>query len=361
MKCIVLNKNKIVITNIIIYLCIFVFLTNSKVCIASITNSTNIFITKLLPALFPYILITELILELNIAQNLTYGFSKIICKIFQIPVCAAPTILISYLLGYPNAAKYIYKLYNNNEIDLYTVKKLCTFTHNASPAYILVSIGLVMYNNIMLGIILLISHAIASILIGIFPLPNKIIIQQNNIISNSFKEISFSFEILLKSLLNSIKTLCIIWGFTVIFSLLPMLMLNKLNIPNNIRAILIGIFELSNGINLIIINNSNLTLSLCLVSFILSFSSFMVILQVYSFLYKTGIKLSYILKYKLLQGVISCTITYVLTSLLLNNHTIPVILNTDNYIANTPVPYYIYFIIAVITGILLLTILKKKR
>jgi len=361
MKYIVVSKPKIVITNLIFYIIIAIFLTNSQICISSISNSTNIFFTKLVPALLPYIILTELVIVLNIAENLTYGFTKIICKLFHIPTSCAPTIIISYLLGYPNAAKHISKLYEEQKIDLNTIKKLVRFTNNASPAYIIGTIGTAMFNNITIGIILLISHFLASMIIGISSFSYRNIIQQNNTNSNSFKQISFSFDIFLKALFGSIKTLGIIWGFTVIFSLIPSLLFNKLNLPEYIYGLIIGIFELSNGINILSNINIDFCLKLCLISFVLSFSSLMVILQVYSFIFKTGVKLNYVVRYKLLQGLLSCGITFILTKLFFNNKVLQAFSSFDSLLETKPMPYYIYFIIAGITSILLLLITKKKR
>lgn len=361
MKFIIFNKKKLIITNITIYLLIFTLLTNSNVCISSISTSTNIFLTKLLPALFPYILLTEILINLNISENITYGFSKVLCILFRLPQCTAPTIFMSYFLGYPNAAKYLTRLYEEKKIDYHTCKKIASFTNNANPAYMIGTLGIAMFHNVTIGIILLISHFLASILIGITYTSNKTIIQQNIVNSNSFKEISFSFEILLKSLFNTIKTLSIIWGFTVIFSLLPILLFKKLSLPTHIYGLIVGIFELSNGIYIILNSNLDFTIMLCLISFILSFSSLMVIMQIYSYIYKTNIKLSYIVKYKLLQGIVSAIITYILSSLFFNNNIISVAFNIDNYHTVYSFPSILYFIIAVITGILVMLNLKKKR
>lgn len=366
MNFIIFSKKKLIITNITVYLLIFTLLTNSNVCILSISNSTNIFLTKLLPALLPYILLTELLINLNIAENITYGFSKVLCKLFRLPHCTAPTIFMSYFLGYPNAAKHLTKLYEDKKIDLNSCKKLASFTNNASPAYIIGTLGIAMFNNVNIGIILLMSHFLASILIGIFYKSNNIIIQQTRINSNSFKEISLSFEILLKSLFNTIKTLSIIWGFTVIFSLLPILIFKKLSLPNYIYGLTVGIFELSNGIYILINSGLDINTKLCLISFVLSFSSLMVIMQIYSYLYKAKIKLSYIVKCKLLQGIISAIITYLLSTFLLKNNIITPSLNIDNYLANnfsypSTIHYVLYFVIASITSILVILSLKKKR
>lgn len=337
------------------------FLTNSKTCILTISGSTNIFLTKLLPALMPYILLTELIINLNIIDNLSFGFSKIICKLFRVPKCAASTIIISYLLGYPNAAKHIKNLYEAHKIDNTTCKKLVAFTNNASPAYIIGTIGIAMFNNIYIGIILLVSHMFASIIIGISYNSNKIIIQQNNLISNSFNKISFSFDIILKSLINSVKTLSIIWGYTVIFSLLPSLVLSKITLPNHVYGLILGMFEISNGINMLASDTKNFILSISLISFVLSFSSLMVIMQIYSFVYKINIKLGYIIKYKLIHGLLSSVITYIIVRLFIGPEMLPVFANADGRLVSKPILSIVYIIIASITAILLVLCQKKKR
>lgn len=83
--------------------------------------------------------------------------------------------------------------------------------------------------------------------------------------------------------------------------------------PNFIKGLIIGIFEISNGINNIANLNISLTYRLVMISFILSFSSLMVLMQIYSFVSKAKVKFKEMVVYKLIHASISAIITYILT------------------------------------------------
>lgn len=357
------KKIKLIFSNILIYTVIFYLLVNSKICITSIKQSIDLFLNKLLPALFPFILITELLINFDVIQNLTYGIDHFLCKIFKLDSGASLPIIAGYLLGYPNAAKIINSLYFEKKISKSTAKHLTAFVNNANMSYILSSIGISMYYSLKIGIILLFSHFLSSAIIGLFYTSNShtSIIQQKNIISNTFSK-SY-FEIILKSILNSIKTLSIIFSFTIIFSLIPTILFNKLPINCNYKAFIKGIFEISNGIYEISILNISLNKKIILSSFILSFSSFMVLFQVYSYIYTIGIKFKDLVKFKLIQGILSSIITFILLQFFKIN--INVDLNVynsyDNYLSHVVIlPSTIYLFSIVITIFILYITTKKK-
>ncbi len=363
MKIISTSKTKIFITNIFIYLSIILLLTNSKNVYTCVTSSVNMFIKTLVPSLYIYLLITEILINSNLVYNLSFGISNILSKIFGIPKNTTFVILISFLLGYPNAAKCITKLYNDGKISLPLARKLVSFTNNASPSYILCAIGISIFNSMSIGIILLISHFLSSIIIGMCYPYSQHIIQQKVPISNSFYKISSPFDILLTSMLNSFKTLGIILGYLIIFSLIPNLLLTHLPTAELLKGIAIGLFELATGLQAISSVQINTTTIITITSFILSFSSLMIIFQVYSFVYKIGIKLKELILYKVLHGVISTIITYIILKLNIFtvSYDIPTSLDLNMLQTN---PYilpslYVYIILNTI-AILYLT-LKKKR
>ena len=363
MKIISTNKTKMFITNIFIYLCIILLLINSKNVSTCISNSVNIFIKTLVPSLYIYLLITEILINSGLVYNLSFGLSNILSKIFRIPKETTFVILVSFLLGYPNASKCITKLYEDKIISLPLAKKLVSFTNNASPSYILCAIGISMFNSMNIGIILLISHFLSSVIIGICYPYSQHIIQQKVAISNSFYKISSPFDILLTSMLNSFKTLGVILGYLIIFSLIPNLLLTKLQLPEIIKGIIYGLFELTTGINMFSTIVATTTTVITIASFILSFSSFMIIFQVYSFVYKTGIKLKELIIYKLSQGLISSLITFII--LKLNIFTIQkdisVSLNLNNFYSYKNILPILYVYIILVTISILYLTLKKKR
>lgn len=356
-------KYKKLIINILIFVVIFYLLMHSKVLVTSISESTNIFINKLIPALFPYLLITELLINSGMVSNLSYGLSSTISKLFRIPKHTTSSVIIGFLLGYPNSAKYILKTYKDKQIDNKIATKLVAFTSNANMSYIIATIGIGMFKSIEVGVILTVSHFLSAIIIGMFLTPsyNNNIIQQTNTNSNSFEKIYSPFELLYTSIYGTLKTLAFIFSYTVIFSLIPTVIFSDLNLNQTLKAVITGIFEISNGINSIYLLDISTNLKLMLTSFVLSFSSLMILIQIFSFVFKASVKFKDLVKYKLLQGVLSCVITYIILRYIYTP-TLSVFLTNDTFASSLNIlPSTIYMLAIFITIILSLILFRKKR
>lgn len=133
-------------------------------------------------------------------------------------------------------------------------------------------------------------------------------------------------EILGTSIKKSISSILSIGGFIVVFSVILSILENSgilliitkfleiLHIPSNISTCIItGFLELTNGVNLA----SNLyeiypLFSILLTSFLLGFGGFSVLLQVYSIISKENISIKPYFYGKLLQGIFSIIITFIL-------------------------------------------------
>lgn len=131
--------------------------------------------------------------------------------------------------------------------------------------------------------------------------------------------------------------------------------------PNFIKGLIIGIFEISNGINNIANLNISLTYRLVMISFILSFSSLMVLMQIYSFVSKAKVKFKEMVVYKLIHASISAMITYILTKFIFTS-SIQVFENIDvaNYAMSLNAST-IYMFTICIAMFLSLIMFRKKR
>lgn len=356
-------KNKKLITNLIIFSTIFLLLFNSKIVINCIEISINLFLHKLIPSLFIYILITELLINSDKIYDLAYGISCILSCMFRVPKHVTSSIVVGYMLGYPNSAKVIFKMYKDGNIDTTLAKKLVSFTSNANLSYIISAVGISMFNSTSIGIILAISHILSSIIIGIIynPIYSTSIIQQTKINSNTFFKISNPFELLLKSVFGTLKTLAIIFSYTIIFSLIPTLIFSSNTIYVPLKAFLIGIFEVSNGINLLACLDLALNIKLTLISFILSFSSLMVIMQIYSFVTYAKVKLTDVIKYKLIQGLLASSITYIITSYIYTPNITAFSNITNNQNVNCILPSTYYIFVCALVSLIIFIMYRKKR
>lgn len=315
----IIHKQKLtyIILSVIFVSLIIFLLFNSYTLSSTLKQNIELFLYKLLPAVFPYIFLTNILIESGLIYNLSFGMSKIASKIFHIPKHCCPAIIISLLMGYPNAAKYITELYKDNMICSKQAQILIGFTSNASPAYILSTIGISFYNSITLGIILLASHILSSLILGILlGIKYKNIIQQTSNISYTLKKKTKGFEIISNSIFGTLKTLGIIFGFMAIFSCISNLICTTLNLSTNASCIIFSLAEITNGLNAIAFSTLGETTKILVTSFALSFGSLMILYQIYTVAHACNVNFGIFLKHKTLHGVLSATITYILIKIL---------------------------------------------
>ena len=133
-------------------------------------------------------------------------------------------------------------------------------------------------------------------------------------------------EILGDSIKNATYSILTIGGFVVLFSVIISILntaglvsvissaLNKLGIPSLItESSITSLIELTNGLNLLSLAYLNYPIiTILLISFFLGFGGISVFLQVYSIISKENISIKPYLIGKVLQGLFSVAITFIL-------------------------------------------------
>ncbi len=366
-------------------LILFILLFYAKSNFTSVHTSVELFLSNILPSLFPFIFFTEFILNTNIIELISKYFGKFINLVFKLNKESTPAFLIGFLCGYPMGAKTVATLYETGKITRKEAEKLLTFVNNCNPVFIISTIGYSIFNNIHIGYVLLISHILSALIIAIFNTRVNIplIIHKNYNNLNSFnekytvnkekKDNITLFNTIKKCLFNSLKTLSLIFGFIVIFNLIFSIFKTifiSLNVNTNIIAFLSGIFEVTQGAK----NVANLIIpedfKICLISFLLGFSGLCIIFQIYSTISEHKFSFKSLVFSKLLQGIISSIITYIMLQFYtIPNTTNEIFFNIDNniteevFLQNVKVAYVnsVFVIIFALAIYMVLCIYKKRE
>lgn len=329
----------------ILWIVIILLLLLSSTNFDLLKNTLDLYIYTVFPGIFPFIFLTNILIQKNLIANLIIGKNTIICKILKVSRCSLPVIIIGSIFGYPNSINYATYLLENGYISKKEYTKLLIICNNPSIIYILSSIGLGIFHNIKLGIILFLAITMSNLLICICYRPDINIIQQTTIKSNSFskKKDSF-FDVILIAFKNSFKSLMFILGFMFLFVLIANSISYMLRLNTTTSSLLFGALEISTGIQMIASNFTNTPYIIFLICFVLSFSSFMVILQLYSFS-KEHLHFKNLITFKFIQGIISCLTLFVITKFIDINEYINVFANIQNIKPeNIKINFYIYFI-----------------
>ncbi|MEG2353287.1 MAG: sporulation integral membrane protein YlbJ [Clostridium sp.] len=337
-------------------------LFNPKASISYALEGAILFFNAIFPSIFPFLILINMIIGFGGIKFYSNFLGGILCKPLQLPRDCSIVILTSCLCGYPLGSKYACDLFSSKIIDYDTTDRLLNIASNASPIFILGTLGATMFRDIRIGYLILISHYFSCFLMSIIIKP-KSRINYKVPINKTFSTSYNIGETLRTSVEDSINTTLLVGGFIILFSVITGVIKNSilieflysiapsslLNYKDLVSNIFLGTLEMTNGCNLICTANIATIIKICLCSFFISFSGFSVIAQIYSFTYKYNFKIGkYILK-KFMQGIICC-VSSILLYIPLNEY-----LSVSSNIVKgqfNPLPFYIVLVLLLIPLIL---------
>jgi sporulation integral membrane protein YlbJ len=325
-----LNKN-IFITSICSLLIMQIVLT-PKLCIDSALIGLNLFINKVFPSLFPFLVITGLMMSYEGVHIYSKLLGNILCRPLRLPLQCTFALMISIFCGYPLGAKYTCELYEQGDIDNKTCQRLLNIATNTSPLFAIGSVGTSMLKSSYVGYLLLLTNYISCFIMGLL-LPSKNIYYKRTIISNNKKEAKNIGNIIKDSIENSIKTCLSVGGFVIIYSVIISIIksnilfdiaVRKINYITGIESALLegtllGLIEMTNGCYLISTTNVDMYIKAIIISFLLAFSGFSIISQVHSFTYKHNLSMKTYIIRKFIQGIIGAGVAALIFKLQLFN------------------------------------------
>ena len=328
-----IKRNFFAIVFLLFTMCLLLFSKNN---LPAIKNGLTLWATSVVPSLFPFFVATELLLHTTLIPFFGRILNKIMRPLFNISGCGAFGFIMGLISGYPVGAKIASEFRTKNICSKTECERLLSFTNNSGPLFIIGTVGISMFGNTLIGLLLLITHILASICVGIIFRFWKKDKSQNNSLNyvaqktNSEQvKISNLGKILSESITSSINTILMIGGFIVIFSsvisifnnsgifnilsifLNPVLKL--FNIDDSFCIpILTGFLEITNGIKQIAsIPIKSISINIILTAFFLGFGGISVFLQVFSITSKTDLSIKPYIYGKILQGILASIFTFI--------------------------------------------------
>lgn len=238
---------------------IFFLVVFSKTNLIAAREGLTLWATAVVPSLFPFFIATELLSYTNIVNILGKFLEKIMRPLFNVPGNGAFAFILGMISGYPVGAKIVTKLRNDSLCSKREGERLLAFTNNSGPLFIIGTVGCSMFGNSEIGFLLLITHILSCITVGIFlGIKDRFFLkceeQHTSFTKKNVhnKEISRSCnfsdlgEILGKSISSAISSIVMIGGFVVLFSVI----LSMLENSNILYIICNSLSSLLNSLNL---------------------------------------------------------------------------------------------------------------
>lgn len=352
-----------VFTMFLIFLVIF-----SKSNMFAAKNGLTLWAGHVIPSLFPFFIATELLNYTRLPYYLGKLTNKLMNPLFNVPGEGSYAFIMGIISGYPVGAKIINKFVEEGTCTKSEAERMLAFTNNSGPLFIIGTVGISLFGDIKIGIILFITHILACLTVGILfgvtsrkkyeknyinNINNRNInrnINKNRINDKNIKNRNFSNRIINKtnnsrsrgnsttndytvsdlgtilsnSINNAISTILLIGGFIVLFSIIISIFnnlkiidyasdfLSYINIPKEYgKCIITGLLELTNGVNLISsLHTKQMSIQIVVCAFLLGFAGISIFLQIFSIAAKNNLSMKPYLLGKILQGLLAALYTF---------------------------------------------------
>lgn len=275
---------------------LILYTINSTLVIKSILDYTNLFITKLFPTNFVFFMLSTILIDQGLIELINNKL-KLNGSIFYVTI-------MSILSGIPSGSKYTKDLLEKDLISTKTANYLLAFTHFPNPMFVLNTVTILLNKTLALKILicLILSNLIIAL---IFKPQKKEVITINDSPSKDFS------ESLSKAIIDSLKVILLIYGTSVFFYLITVIINKYLTLNVLSHVLLNGIFDLTKGLFSISLLSNKLLKSLLIIIFF-SFGSLSIHIQIKSIITNTSLKYKYFILGRLLQ-ILFATILFLLS------------------------------------------------
>lgn len=357
-----------------------------NVVISSAQEGLLLWFNKILPSIFPFLIGTNLLIQLGFIDFLGSLLDPLMKKFFNVSGCGAFALILGMLSGYPVGAKITSSLRETGKLDKIEAQRLLSFTNNSGPLFIIGAIGIGMFKNVYIGYTMLFIHYISAITVGIlfsFYKREQSVHTYNKInIKSSFNKLKvFRLknnkpfgQILGDSVKSSLETISIVGGFIILFSVISALFetsgiftyIGNFILPDSLKdfsnGLFMGFIEITNGINIISTNPS--TIAVIIACGLVSFSGLSILAQTSSMISSSDLCMKTYVFSKLLHSIISIVYAIVLSPLLsylLEKSSTEVFKNFDKVSIKTSfISFFIGLVILFIVSIICVFMFKPK-
>lgn len=212
------------------------------------------------PSLLPFFIASALLIRLGVPRRLGRLLAPLAQRLWGVSGAGAAAFFTGVCGGYPLGAQTVAELYTTGQISKKEAERLLRFCNNSGPSFLVGVIGSGVFSSRGAGLLLYGVHVLSALLVGVLfrgketaPSPPV-----------SAEEPPLS-EALVASVRQAVAAILSVCGFVVCFCVLSGL-LDTLGVwnassqllsrttgidPRDIRALLIGLLELSSGVGVL--------------------------------------------------------------------------------------------------------------
>lgn len=288
---------------LVVVLIVFVFLaffTNAKQIKFTLEDSLIFTINNVIFSIFPFMVLSSFLINSYIIEkqlNFT-NFKQLnkfgICKIYL------SSILLGSISGFVTGAKCIKELYIKNYTDKISFTNAIVLSSNAGIGFVIVCVGMKIWNSITYGILLYLFQIIISLLIGKFILPTI-----RNDYEYNFNKKNDYIKSFSDAVSTSSQNIILIIAFIATFSVLITVIVSLFpsSVRDTISSLLYILMEFCNG-SFQSVSFSNTYLCAFLSGFTIGFGGLCVHFQIFSVCNGLPLNKKIFFLAKLLHGIL---------------------------------------------------------
>ena len=296
--------------------------------IAGAKDGLTLCFNVIVPSLFPFFVLSSLVVDLGLAAYLGRALEGLMRPLFRVSGSCAAAVALGFIGGYPVGARTALQLYEQGLCTRTEAERLLAFCNNSGPAFILGVVGAGVFGDSRVGLLLYLTHALASLLVGLLfrfyggsekrrapsarPKPIQTV------------TLPAAFTGAVSRALQSTLNIC---AFVVFFAVVLRL-LSAYGVLSGLAALLslagfegewarrlvAGLLELSSGVASLR-GGTELAGRVSMAAFMLGWAGLSVHCQVLSFLVDSGLSARVYLTGKLCHGLIAAALTWGVTRL----------------------------------------------
>lgn len=319
-------------------------LINPHATVASAASGFKIWYTAVLPALFPFFVVAELLVGLGFLHYLGKWLEPLMRPLFNLPGSSSLVVVMGFTSGFPVGALLTRELYQRRMLSAGEAERLVSFTNNCSPLFIVGTVGVGMFGSPVIGYWLAAAHYLSNFLVGMIlrvtsssPSPEFKPAVRRPTDSDPVQVPDSIGKMMGNAIHKAITNVLAVGGFIVVFSVLTRMLsvwgiidsaaqllansLGFLNLTYPLAyGLCMGFFEITLGSQT---TAAAMTLdhlpALAAVSSILAFSGLSIIAQVMSIVAGLPVRFWFYIRARILQVILSISIISVVYALMGKN------------------------------------------
>ena len=289
----------------------------SKAVSAAMTQALALCVQVLLPSLFPFFVLSSMVISTGVIQRLSTRLEKPFQWLFGLPGSFGAALLLGAAGGYPVGAKTIATLYQQGQCSRRDAEKALRFCNNAGPAFLISAVGASLLQDPHAGLNLYAVHVLSALIIGFIYRKNTDHVKYNGITADHMRNTA-TISLFLRAVTDAFSSFLNVSAFVLIFSVIST-MLQQLPLIDSLHCLpgggilwyglLAGFLELTSGVACLTQGGLPSSILLPALSFVCGWGGCSVQFQTINLLHDAGLSCSQYLKSKLLQGILAALIT----------------------------------------------------